>query len=72
VMGSLCNSCIYEQNCEEIDPNSNECLNFISLEDSFIIGNNYNWLEMSYNLYTQNSLDYGQETDWDLFIICER
>jgi hypothetical protein len=66
-VGSICNKCIYEQNCDE-DPNNSECLNFISLEDSFIIGNDCNWLEMSYFRFTENILNYGQETDWDLFV----
>jgi hypothetical protein len=62
----FCEECLYCNMCDA-NPNS-ECLNFIDSElynDTFIVGT---WNEMSYFRYTEDSLNYGQETDWDLYL----
>jgi len=40
------------------------------LEDGFILNcsSDGNWSEFSYKKYTEDVLDYGCESEWDLFI----
>jgi hypothetical protein len=44
--------------CEDYMNDSYDCL-----EDGS------EWIEFSYNKYTETILDYGEITDWDIFIV---
>ena len=44
---------------------------FIDCNNDCLMDGSDKWREFSYNKYTDNLLDYGEMSDWDIFILEE-
>lgn len=73
-----CNLCIHRETCtpfeKQFDNMIYTCENFVDIDFEFDCSsdgyaNKEGWKEFSWNKYTENILDYGEESDWDLFLL---
>jgi len=69
-----CNDCENFDNCSKQEKNNKYCDDYvykykgvlsISCEDNTI------WKEISYNRYTEGSTDYGELSEWDIYLLEE-
>jgi len=68
-----CNRCLQYDNCtpfaKQLCVYYEHCSEFINVENSCYEGSTGGeWIELSYNKYIEGGLDYGDPTDWDLFM----
>jgi len=63
-----CNRCESLDNCTPYEEYDVECENFIDIYFNCLSNGSDGWEEFSYNRYTENILDYGEESEWDKFI----
>lgn len=63
--------CLYEKTCALFEQqkilNINLCDDFLDIEMDCLTDCG-EWKEFSWNKYTDNILDYGEETEWDKFL----
>jgi hypothetical protein len=67
-MKRVCSNCYYFYECDdkEEDPPYDICQNFFANYSEEI--SSKGWYEMSWNRYTDDLLDYGEESEWDKFV----
>ena len=72
-----CNLCIHQDICtpfeKQLDNMICDCNNFIDIDFELDCSSDgyakEDWKEFSWNRYTDNILDYGEMSDWDLFLL---
>lgn len=71
-MKRACSNCSYFYECDDKEENPPEdiCQNFFPKFSEEI--SSKGWYEMSWNRFTDDSLDYGEESEWDEFVEEER
>lgn len=76
-----CNQCLHENLCtpfeKQLDNDLCECGNFTRVDfrldcSTDGIVKEGDWEEFSWNRYVENLLDYGEESEWDLFLLEEK
>ena len=67
-MKRVCINCNYFYECDDKEENPPEdiCQNFFPKFSEEI--SSKGWYEMSWNKYTDDLLDYGEESEWDEFV----
>jgi hypothetical protein len=67
-----CSQCIYSDKCtpseKQLENINMYCDNFIDIEFDCLSNGFAEWKEMSYNKYADNILDYGEMSEWDIFM----
>ena len=68
-----CISCFYVDICALLEQQKNLkdnwCKDFLDTDDADCSADEGDtWKEFSWNRYTENILDYGEESDWDKFL----
>ncbi len=65
-----CKMCINFDQCTPIERRMNIINNCEYFEDIYISDNQTDdgWMEFSYKKYTDNNLDYGEPSDWDIYL----
>jgi len=71
-----CSQCLHENHCTPFEKQLDDCSckNFISIDFELDCSTNWNanWKEFSWNKYTDTLLDYGEMSEWDLFLLEEQ
>ena len=63
-----CNSCDQLDNCTPYEEHDIICNDFVDVYFNCLSDGSDGWNEFSYRRYTENILDYGEESEWDKFI----